>query len=82
MSNKKINVWSYLEDHQKQKQDISALVNEVFASGQLILGNNVKDFENRFSNWVGVKYGVGVGNGTDAIKLALLALNIKRVTKL
>lgn len=78
MSNKKINVWSYLEDHQKQKQDISVLVNKVFASGQLILGNNVKDFENRFSNWVGVKYGVGVGNGTDAIKLALLALNIKK----
>lgn len=76
MSKNKINVWSYLEDHQIQKKEISKLVDEVFLSGRLILGNNVKSFEDNFSNWVGVQYGIGVGNGTDAIKLALLALNI------
>ena len=36
MSKNKINVWSYLEDHQTQKKDISKLVNEVFLSGRLI----------------------------------------------
>ena len=33
-------------------------------------------FEENFSKWLGSKYGTGVGNGTDAIKLALLALEI------
>ena len=73
MSKNKINVWSYLEDHQIQKKEISKLVDEVFLSGRLILGNNVKSFEDNFSNWVGVQYGIGVGSSESA---TLLALNI------
>ena len=71
-----INVWSYLEEYEDYDNEILEIVSKVFKSGKLILGNNVKEFEENFSKWLGSKYGTGVGNGTDAIKLALLALEI------
>ena len=74
--NKDINVWSYLEEYESYQEELSNIVKKVFQSGRLILGNSVETFENNFSNWVGSKYGTGVGNGTDAIKLALLALGV------
>ena len=78
MSNKKnINVWDYLEEHKDLENDVSKIVRNVFRSGRLILGKSVQDFEKNFSNWNQVKFGVGVGNGTDAIKLALMATGIK-----
>jgi len=71
-----INVWSYLEEYEDYDNEVLEIVSKVFKSGKLILGNNVKEFEENFSKWLGSKYGTGVGNGTDAIKLALLALEI------
>ncbi|KKQ74303.1 MAG: QdtB [Candidatus Woesebacteria bacterium GW2011_GWB1_38_5b] len=41
-----------------------------------ILGPSVKKFENSFANYLGVKYCLGVASGTDALVLALKALNI------
>lgn len=46
--------------------------------GDYILGENVKKFEQKFSNYVGAKYGVGCANGTDALFLSLKALNLPR----
>lgn len=40
-------------------------------------GHFVTDFENAFSKYIGVKHGVAVFNGTVAIHLALMALDIK-----
>ena len=77
-NNQNINVWSYLEEYNEYEKDLEKIVNEVFKSGRLILGEKVSEFENNFSNWVGTKYGTGVGNGTDAIKLALLSKGVVR----
>ena len=71
-----IRVWSYLEEYQKEKKEIQKAISSVLDSGQLILGPNVSAFEEEFSQWVGGKYSVGVANGTDAIFLALKALDI------
>ena len=76
--NEAINVWSYLEEYSEYDKDILQEVSKTFKSGRLIFGNNLIKFENNFSKWVGVNYGTGVGNGTDAIKIALLALGIGR----
>lgn len=73
-----INVWSYLEEYNLEKKDINNAINSVLESGKLILGPNVESFENEFSSWCGAKYSVGVGNGTDAIFLALKALDIQK----
>ena len=76
--NKDINVWSYLEEYEDYSFEINETVQKVFKSGRLIFGEELKSFEINFAKWIGNKYGVGVGNGTDAIKLALLASGIQK----
>jgi len=48
----------------------------VIDAGRYILGEEVEHFENEFAQYCQVKHCVGVANGTDAIHLALRALNI------
>jgi dTDP-4-amino-4,6-dideoxygalactose transaminase len=55
---------------------IAAAVDRVIASGWFVLGPEVEAFEREFAETCGASYGVGVGNGTDAIMLALRALDI------
>jgi dTDP-4-amino-4,6-dideoxygalactose transaminase len=71
-----IKVWDYLEEYKELKKKILKEVNQVFSNGVLIFGPKLNEFENNFSNFLGVKHGIGVGNGTDAIYIALKALNI------
>ena len=51
-------------------------VRRVFDSGWYVLGGEVTAFEKQWASVCGVTYGVGVGNGMDAIEIALRALNI------
>jgi dTDP-4-amino-4,6-dideoxygalactose transaminase len=48
----------------------------VIESGWYILGNEVISFEKQWAQLCGVKHGVGVGNGMDAIEIALRSLDI------
>ncbi len=63
--------------YQSIKNEINQKVLDVLENSEFILGENVKKFEEEFANFCGVKYGVGVGNGTDALYLALRACGIK-----
>ena len=45
--------------------------------GWYVLGRNVVDFEQGFSDYVGVKHGIGVASGLDALLLALVALDLE-----
>lgn len=58
------------------KSDIDKAVLEVLSSAQYIMGENVKQFEKEFSEYIGANYSVSVGNGTDALVIALKALGI------
>jgi dTDP-4-amino-4,6-dideoxygalactose transaminase len=49
---------------------------EVIQSGQFIGGSKLKAFESAWADYLSVKYAVGVANGLDALKLALMALEI------
>jgi aminotransferase EvaB len=68
--------WTYLDEYEELKSEILAAVQEVFASGRLILGDRGAAFERRFAAYCGNRFGVGVNSGTDAIFLALRALGI------
>ena len=48
----------------------------VLKSFWYVLGEEVKQFENQWSNICGVNHGIGVGNGMDAIEIALRGLNV------
>ena len=71
-----IRVWGYLKEYEQEKNEILDAIQSVLASGSLILGDNVKLFEQEFAEYCGVKYGIGVNSGTDALFLALKALGI------
>jgi len=56
--------------------EIDAAVHRVLESGWYILGNEVASFEQEFAAYVGVRHAIGVGNGTDALELALRACDV------
>lgn len=58
------------------KGEIDAAIAHVLEKGWYILGEEVKAFEDEFADYIGVRFGVGVGSGTDAIHLALKACGI------
>ena len=43
-----------------------------------INGKYVSEFENNFANYIGTKYCIGVNSGTDALKLAIKMLGLKK----
>lgn len=51
-----------------------AAVMRVLQSGWYLQGSEVQAFENAFAEYCGIKHCVGVGNGTDALELALRAV--------
>lgn len=55
---------------------IDKAISNVLNSGQYILGRWVQQFEQQFSNYCEVAHAIGVGNGTDALYIALKALEI------
>lgn len=55
---------------------LDAAIARVLDSGYYILGPEVEAFEAAFAGYIGAAHGIGVGNGTDAIELALRALGI------
>ncbi|MFH1004707.1 MAG: DegT/DnrJ/EryC1/StrS family aminotransferase [Bacteroidota bacterium] len=63
--------------HHNINQKLLTAAEKVLKSGQFILGDEVKKFEENFSKIAGTKYAVGVDNGTDALILSLKSLGIK-----
>tara|TARA_X000000950_G_scaffold289382_2_gene412616 strand:- start:9668 stop:10759 length:1092 start_codon:yes stop_codon:yes gene_type:complete len=60
------------------KNKIDNKIKKILNSNSYILGKEVDKLEINFSKYLGVKYSVGVSNGTDALVLALQAMNIKK----
>src|SRR5688572_9461386 len=70
-----------LLDVNAQNLPLERELNEAFLrvlrSGQFIMGPDVAAFEGEVAKFAGVKHAIGVSSGTDAILLALMALDIK-----
>lgn len=65
------------KQYQALKGEIDAAVQRVLDSGYYILGPEVKAFEEEFAAYLGLPHFCGVGNGTDALHVALAALGLK-----
>lgn len=59
------------------QDELDKAVLDVLHGGQYILGKTVEDFEKAFASYCGVQYAVGVGNGSDALVMALKACGVK-----
>ena len=60
----------------EMREAMLGAVSRVLESGWYVLGNEVVAFEKQWASACGVDYAVGVGNGMDAIEIALRALDI------
>lgn len=63
--------------YEKYKDEINKEVLGVMESTQFILGPQVTKLETRLAEFTGAKHAIGCSSGTDALILALLALDIK-----
>jgi dTDP-4-amino-4,6-dideoxygalactose transaminase len=58
------------------KEEIDQAISNVIQDSAFIGGKYAKVFEENFAKYIGIKYCIGVGNGTDALYVALKALGI------
>jgi len=66
-----------LKGQQKRiRPEIEHRIQTVLNHGQYIMGPEVAELEGRLADYVGVKFCIGVSSGTDALLIALMALNI------
>ena len=77
MKNLKVR-YSYLPQQFKKIDHILKRVKKVVHSGDFTLGKELGIFEKKFASLIGTKYAVGVNSGTDAIKLSLAAIGVKK----
>lgn len=63
--------------YQAIKQDIDAGIQEVIESAAFIKGRQVTLFQERLQEFLGVKHVIPVGNGTDALMIALMGLGLQ-----
>ncbi len=62
--------------YQSLKKDIDMSIQRVLDSCNFILGKEVEDFEKESAAYLGIKHAIAAASGTDALFMAMLALNI------
>jgi len=63
--------------YQHLKQRIDSRIQKVLDHGKYIMGPEVNEFEEMLAEYVGVKHVISCANGTDALTLSLMTLDIK-----
>jgi UDP-2-acetamido-2-deoxy-ribo-hexuluronate aminotransferase len=64
------------QQQRRIKTEIDAGIARVLAHGQYILGPEVTELEKRLADFVGARHCISCANGTDALQIALMSLNI------
>lgn len=72
----KVPFYGHVKQYLSMKEEIDARMQEVLMSGSYVQGPMLKRFEAELAQFAGAKYAVGVGNGTDALWLAFMALGL------
>ena len=68
---------SAFEEANLIKNKLLKTTEKVIDSGNYIMGKNLVEFENRFASYIGVKYALGLGNGSDTLTLIMRSLDLK-----
>lgn len=67
--------------NQQYRKEIDKSIKKVLDSGYYILGQEVKNFETNFANYIGTKYCIGTANGLEALTLILRAYKELNIIK-
>ncbi|OIP56998.1 MAG: aminotransferase DegT [Helicobacteraceae bacterium CG2_30_36_10] len=73
----KINFIDLQAQYRAYKEEIDSEVLEVFSSAQFIGGEKLNQLEDSLAKYTGAKHAIGCSSGTDALLLALMALDIR-----
>ncbi len=73
----KVPFYGHQRQYENLKTEIDANIQEVIQSGAYIMGPMLTKFEGELAEYAGTKHAIGVGNGTDALWLTMMALGIK-----
>ena len=63
--------------YEKIREEVNAGIQEVIDTTTFIKGGKVNDFQRNLEKYLNVKHVIPVGNGTDALQIALMALGLK-----
>ncbi|MDA0989673.1 MAG: DegT/DnrJ/EryC1/StrS family aminotransferase [Verrucomicrobia bacterium] len=72
----KVAFYGHVRQYENLKAEIDANMNEVLMSGNYVQGPMLAKFEKQAAEYFGSKHAIGVGNGTDALWLSLMALGV------
>ena len=72
----KVEFYGHVRQYHNIQAEIDRNMKTVLESGQYVMGPMLKQFEGELAAFHGMKYAIGLGNGTYAIWLALMALGI------
>jgi dTDP-4-amino-4,6-dideoxygalactose transaminase len=75
-SKRKIPFFNYPALFAVREKEIMETVHRVFASGKLIMQEDLESFERNLATFLGTKHVIGVANGTDSIMFGLMAAGI------
>jgi dTDP-4-amino-4,6-dideoxygalactose transaminase len=73
----KIPMLDLSEQYQGLRDEMIAALDQVMTSSRFILGDNVKKLESDVAEYSNVKFGIGVGNGSDAIHISLQGVGVQ-----
>jgi len=74
---KNIQMVDLRSQYEKIKDEVNAGIQEVIDTTTFIKGGKVNDFQRNLESYLNVKHVITVGNGTDALQIALMALGLK-----
>jgi UDP-2-acetamido-2-deoxy-ribo-hexuluronate aminotransferase len=66
-----------LRQHARIREELLAAFCEVLEGGQYIRGPHCERFEAHLADYLGCRYVIGCGNGTDALQIALMAIGLE-----
>ena len=72
----RVPMYDLREEYHTQQDAIDRAIRRVLESGVLIMGPELDAFEDEFARYCGARYATGVGSGTAALHLALLACGV------
>ena len=73
---RKIQMVDLQTQYERIRQDIDEGIRDVMASAAFVKGPKVREFAEHLAAWLGVKHVIPVGNGTDALQIALMSLGL------
>jgi dTDP-4-amino-4,6-dideoxygalactose transaminase len=72
----KVPMLDLVAEHAPYRTELFAAFERVLDSGRFVLGPEVEAFEREIATWIGVPHAIGVSNGSDALLLALQAVDV------